>query len=172
MKIILILTFLTISINSFACDCKSIDNLEKAQEQAYKNHNLIFLGEVIESNTNDEYKLRIIELYKGNLTDSIVTGWTGLNLGCELFPKLEDHIWLVYTNKADKIYIDECGLSRSIRFPYLNNKNASVPPPPPNKPEDAMIWIDYQNVIIEQYKRALEVLRYEIKQLRIKRAKK
>ncbi len=164
MRILLAIIFLSGSINTLACDCKEIKNLKKAQQEAFKNNDLIFIAEVIESRQGESFRLRVIELFKGELSDSILTRSLKKNYGCESFPKLEDGYWLIYTNRTDEIHIDECGLSRSFRFPYLDNNNANVYPPPPSFEVNDII--DHQFTIIEHYSRAMSILQEEIEQLR------
>jgi hypothetical protein len=63
MKALLICIFL-ISVNSlYACNCGKIADLKTQQERALANSSLIFIGDVISVDTdNDRYIIKIIEV--------------------------------------------------------------------------------------------------------------
>ncbi|MGM0579978.1 MAG: hypothetical protein ACQETL_04825 [Bacteroidota bacterium] len=168
----LILTFLVLfHQNSKACDCKSIENLEEIQELSYQENELIFIGEAIESNEDGTYQLRLIELLKGTLEDSVISGIT--KSSCSLHPKMHE-IWLVYVNKNEDgtIEIYDCGLSRNFKRPYFFSKNHGIPVPPhPNIQDDADKLIDHEQRNLEIQKQALKILKNEIIVLRKKLAK-
>lgn len=57
-----------------ACDCKIIMNLKNAQKHEFERSELIFLGKVIEMNTDGSYTLEIIELFKGDVEEPTIEG--------------------------------------------------------------------------------------------------
>jgi hypothetical protein len=166
---ILIIAFLVLlQLNSKACDCKSIENLKEIQELSYQENELIFIGEAIESNDDGTFQLRLIELLKGTLEDSVISGIA--KSSCSLHPNIHE-IWLVYVNKNKDgtIEIYDCGLSRNFKRPYFFSKNHGIPVPPhPNIQEDVDKLIDHEQRNLEIQKQALEILKNEIIALRKK----
>ncbi|MEQ9465761.1 MAG: hypothetical protein RLN88_00030 [Ekhidna sp.] len=160
-----ILTFFW--INSNACDCARIKDLEAFQRESYLTSELIFIGELAKSNDDGSYEFRIIELFKGDVPDSIVAG--EYQTICSAFPDTGEHFWLVYSNPNAKgiIDINSCGLSRSFEFPFLMNEQATVPPPPERQSNDPTLALVEHFKLMSEYKsRALAVLEHEIEQLR------
>ncbi len=166
---ILILAFLIlVQLNSFACDCKSIENLKEIQELSYQENELIFIGEAIGSNDDGTFQLRLIELLKGTLEDSVISGIT--KSSCSLHPNMHE-IWLVYVNKNEDgtIEIYDCGLSRNFNSPYFISKNHDIPiPPHPNIRNDTDKLINHELLNLEIQKQLLEILKNEIIALRKK----
>lgn len=180
--ILLAFTF-TVSIG---CDCGTIKDLRKAQDKAFLDYELIFVGQFIQSTEDGHYQLKIIELFKGDTTKtgSVIRG-KEMN-SCSISPNFSERTWLVYSRPNDDGLIDisSCGLSRSFEFPFLANENASIPPPPPivadphiiddtDKTEsieaDVTELLDFEMQLTEYKEKALVVLKDEIAQLRKKR---
>jgi hypothetical protein len=167
MKYIAITILLLLSNPGISCECKEIKNLAEAQRQEFQRSDLVFIAEVISSDPKKgEYGLKILELFKGDKNHNILTG---KSLGsCSLFPRKEDGLWLAYATLLPdgSIYITDCGLSRSLRFPYTNSDESPVPPPP--RPTKDGMMDELNGLIIEsEYRnRALQVLKEEIEMLR------
>lgn len=167
LKLLLIYLFSFQLSISFACDCKSIEDLKKTQKESYNTSQLIFIGELVDSNKNNSYQFKVIEILKGNVNDSIIFGQ--YQSSCSDIPNRIGEIWLVYTNpnKDGIIDIDMCGLSRSFDQPFLKNKEASIYPPPNFTDSDAtMALINYYIKRSIYTDKALNVLKNEIAQLR------
>ena len=119
-------------------------------------------------NSDGSYQLKVVELFKGNVTDSTIVGGTIIDY-CSRFPYENDEIWLVYTNKYQNgtITIPDCGLSRSYTFPFYSGSDY-LPPPPPRltHKNEAVERLSDKIKSLEMHKQALAELRYEIEQLR------
>ena len=151
--------------DTYACTCSCTD-LKEIQRYDFETSQLIFIGQVTEINDDYTYQFKIVEILKGQHTDSLINGNP---LGyCENVPRKQDLNWIVYTSLDDDgtISMDECGLSRSFRMPYLLCEEASVPPPPDTRIGETWGSIESELTQIEYKKRALEVLQAEIEQLR------
>ena len=169
MKNYLILQFCFVFwIPGIACDCKTIDDLKQEQKSSFEQHSLIFIGKTTAISSDGSYKLKIIELIKGNIEDSTIIGGITIDY-CSRFPNEIGEVWLVYTDKYSDgtINIPDCGLSRSYRFPFYPGSDY-LPPPPPRLTYDDESMKRLNNKInaLEMYKRALVELRSEIEQLR------
>ena len=167
MKQIISVLLIFFWINSNACDCARINDLDAFQRESYSTSELIFIGELTESNEDGSYEFRIIELFKGDVPDSVVAG--EYRTSCSAFPDTGEHFWLVYANPNANgvIDINSCGLSRSFEFPFLMNEQASVPPPPERQSNDPTLSLIEHFKHMSTYKaKALVVLRTEIEQLR------
>ncbi|MGB3780321.1 MAG: hypothetical protein WA960_18300 [Tunicatimonas sp.] len=97
---------------AIACDCKENDGLKQEQKASFEQHDLIFIGNVIAINLDGSYQFKIIELFKGRMKDSTISGGTTTDY-CSLFPHETGEMWLVYTDKYQDgtINIPSCGLS-------------------------------------------------------------
>lgn len=152
-----------------ACDCHVIKDLKKVQREHFEWYPLIFTGAVEQSNEDGTYTFRIAELFKGSLADSLIYGKS--EGYCSGSPREWEYMWLVYAKPNDDgtITLDACSLSRSFAHPYLPNKQAHIPPPPPRASKDndqTMTMIEDEFIVLKYKKRALKVLRSEIEQLR------
>ena len=151
-----------------ACDCYDVKNLQKTQKEQFEMSSLIFVGAVEQLNDDGTYCFKVIELLKGQLSDSLIHGKP---LGyCYQTPRKWEYMWLIYANPNSDgtITIDECSLSRSFFFPYLSNEQAKVSPPAPlyTTSDKTMTMLESEANALEYKKRALDVLRAEIEQLR------
>lgn len=76
MKIRLLFLILSslIWIQSHGCDCKG-KTLREYQKTEFNNAKMVFIADVLSSDKeNGTYKLRIVEVFKGQLKDSVVSG--------------------------------------------------------------------------------------------------
>ncbi|MBN3580766.1 hypothetical protein JYB64_00095 [Algoriphagus aestuarii] len=148
---------------SSACDCLMIKNLEEAQKSSFEENELIFVGKVIELNSDGSYALEIIESFKGN--ENGLTKVYGFpdEFSCPIIPNNLYETWLVYSNLDldGKISISQCGLSRSFQFPFYYGSRL-LPPPPPLGLNDPLDILDLESLTIEYKKRALDELKNEI----------
>lgn len=167
MKLLVFLSLIVLSIQSFPCTCGLIQDLEEAQRKSYEDHNLIFLAEPLGPGEEEgTYKLKVLEVLKGTYADSLIIG--KYHNSCSEFPIVEDKMWLVYTdyNKKNKLIdIGDCGLSRSLRFPFLLTKkrtDASLPHPPKGGYETLQSEIEHA----DGRKKALMLLQKEIEMIR------
>ena len=127
-KIILILLFIS-SINLYACNCKYQGNLEVLQNIEFNNSECIFIGEVIDIDSeNNVFEVIIIESFNGIEIGEIYSGLYDKYCGPIINEKGK---WLIYGNfnSENQIVINHCGLSRSFENPE-NNTSASNPPEP------------------------------------------
>ena len=94
--------FLTISINSFACECPEYD-LSELDIKSYEWSDLVIIGELIKTGAN--YQIKVREILKGEAKDKIINGTTitedGVFDGCSMFPK-EKGEYLFYLKKTQK----------------------------------------------------------------------
>lgn len=158
-----------------ACDCREVKDLKKVQREHFEIFPLIFVGAVDQLNDDGTYTFKLIELFKGNPSDSLIHGKP--EGYCYSAPRESDYMWLVYATPNDdgSITIESCSLSRSYYFPYISNEKVAVPPPSLfyNDNEDKTIMLLEAEIATFDYKeRALNVLRAEIEQLRRWRDKK
>jgi hypothetical protein len=159
-----ILTFLPIN-QSFGYDCLRIRNLKKAQKEEFLDNDLIFIGKTTSINADGSYKLKVVEILKGTLGDSMVIG--GIQekyMGITPFEIGET--WLIYTmeNEDGTITIPDCGLSRSTRFPFYFGSPHQPPPPPPLEYEIPIFKMEI--VWLKKQRRALKELHREVERIR------
>ena len=180
MKLQVTCVFFLITSVTYACDCNRIKDLAATQEQSYLVNELIFIGELVESNEDGTYKFRIVELFKGEVQDSIIIGQ--YQNSCSALPLMTDRTWIVYANPDEKGAIDiyNCGLSRSFETPFLVSEEAGLPPAPTTLLEPKALEIgqdvyyqlstekllEFEMLITEYKQRALKVLEMEIAQLK------
>jgi hypothetical protein len=165
--IVALLSFLVLTIQltpSFGYDCLRIRNLKKAQKESFLENDLIFIGEATVVNSDGSYQLKIIEILKGNLNDSVVVG--GVDKFFALSPFEIGETWLVYTikNHDGSITIPDCGLSRSTRFPFYFGSPYSPPPPPPL--EYSLPIFELEIVRYGRLRKALKELQREVELIR------
>ncbi len=149
-----------------ACDCHTIRDLQKSQKSEFEVNSLIFIGQVVELNSDNTYKMRIIELLKGTVQDSTIVGEPGY---CSIGPLKTGETWLVYTGTQGNkpIVIHECGLSRSYSFPYYFGSKFIPGPPRQDKSDNlGLVRLDEKIEHLESHILALKELREEIEQLR------
>jgi hypothetical protein len=111
------------------CDCAISKSLKATQDREFENSECIFIGEVLEINSEkDTFKVMVIESFNGDENGIIYDG--KFNRYCE--PIIDEKgKWLIYGNfnSDNLIEINYCGLTRSFKNPQ-NNISASKPPPP------------------------------------------
>lgn len=157
---------LLLSFPGIFCDCDKIDNLAEAQKIEFSNSDLVFVGEVIDSdNFNGTYKFKVIELFKGKVKEGIIKGTSFSS--CGLLPQKEDGLWLFYTNELEvgSINIFDCGLSRSFRFPFIFSDETPLPPQFHSHKDKTMSKLQSELAFTEYRNKALLVLKEEIEQL-------
>ncbi|WP_462251353.1 hypothetical protein [Ekhidna sp.] len=164
------------SAYAFSCTCSFIRDLKTEQMESFADHNLIFLAEPLGPGDEEgTYNLKVLEILKGNYSDSVIIG--KYYNSCSQYPRIEDKMWLVYTNhdrEDGPIDISDCGLSRSIRFPFLltdKQTDASLPPPPRNVDyeKNESDWnLQWEIDFTEGKRKALILLQKEIQMIRKK----
>jgi hypothetical protein len=172
MKRTLTFIFLIMGTNAIACDCKSLA-LRDQQNSSFKESSLIFIGDVLESDSKaGTYKLQVIERLKGQTETDIIVG-KYLN-SCSGFPK--NGRWIIYvdTFKNGIMSFSSCGLSRSFHEPHLVNVTEyKLPPPEETHQKDSkksiQVSIEFERAIATLQERALKDLELEIDQLRKRR---
>lgn len=120
-QIIVPVSILFINFQALACDCPQIER-DTLVTQGLKKYDMVFYGEVVSLDSISwKYKIKIIELFKGNYKESYING-TAKN-SCSIFPK--KGYWIIYANleKDSSIYINMC--SSSIALSEIH------PPKPP-----------------------------------------
>lgn len=124
-------TFTLLSIltqYTFACDC-GFKSLAELQTKEIEISECIFIGEIIEINSDLTYKIRVIEsLDGGDLQDNVYIGknWKS----CQPYVE-EEGFWLVYGRTENGfLKMNICGLSRSFDKPTappsISEKNESM----------------------------------------------
>ncbi|KAA5536042.1 hypothetical protein [Paenimyroides baculatum] len=86
----------------FACDCGESD-LKKIDERSYKYSDLIIIGDVVK--TGENYKIKVIEVLKGEEKDKIIRGTVtderGYTNSCFTIPR-EKGRYIFYLNEIKK----------------------------------------------------------------------
>ncbi|MDZ4716153.1 MAG: hypothetical protein SH819_11865 [Cytophagales bacterium] len=169
MKQTLAFIFLLLGTQVVACDCKSL-TLQNQQDLGFKESPLIFIGDVIEFDSNaGTYKLQIVELFKGKSDANIIVG--KYLTSCSGFPK--NGRWIIYAGTFENGILDfsSCGLSRSFHEPHFANAiEYRLPPPMKTEYTDSKksikTCIELERAIAKLQKQALYDLELEIDQLR------
>ncbi len=170
-RIILSILLASAYFTTLTCSCNYIKKLEEFRTEIFERSNLIFVGETVESNEDGTYKLRLVELFKGSVKDSIIVG--NARSYCSLFPQ-HGEIWLIYIDQYENEHIDiqDCGLSRRFDFPYFFSMEYEFPVPPhPRILNDVDKLIQHEKRNLESHNVALKLLEEEIILLR-QRAKR
>ncbi|PWJ32905.1 hypothetical protein [Sediminitomix flava] len=152
--------YLCLFLKSY-CDCKWIENLSEAQEFHRNNSKLIFIGEVVELNDDNTFKLKIVETFKGTEYDFLIGNVTS---SCSIKPSEIGIKWLCYVDEPDSngfISLLDCGLTRSFKEPSLMLKGSVAPPPLKTNSE-----LELKIISTEYYLKNLRILNDEIEQLR------
>lgn len=152
-KIIFIFLLASAFTKSLACNCKSISKYDD-----FISSDLILIGEVIKVN-DLFFEIRTHEFFKGQCLDTLVA----IIDDCSVIPE-KGEIWLFYGVKlgGNKIYVSQCGSSRSFKRPFSFNMNDFPKPPPPNVDEGLLKVMDELNK-----DKALTELHYDITSLRV-----
>jgi hypothetical protein len=114
--------------NSWGCDCKELGPLKYLRTLSIQNSHLIFLGELLTIDTSTaSYSLKIIELFKGEITDSIING--RYYDSCSLVPNGSGK-WIIYAKFREDSFIEisSCLASRSDLDPICINCYYIKPP--------------------------------------------
>ena len=134
-KAFLFISSFIISIISHGCSCKEPVSIESLRNQEFNSSDHVFIATVI-SVSGDYLSSEVIieEVFKGNFkktTELIIYN----PLWCEpVIHKCEDK-WLIYASEYEnKLYLNACGLSRSVNEPEENRHFRLIPPPPPPPP--------------------------------------
>lgn len=120
---------------AIACDCKNLCPLENLRNVSYENADLVFLGELIQSDFHQNtYTFRIIEGFKGEFESTTISG--GYFNSCSVFPEDRGQ-WIVYAQMQDDgmINLSQCSASRSKANPSrVMCYKTPTPPSPSNRP--------------------------------------
>ena len=142
-----------------ACNCPIVKDLEKIQQYELKNSECIFIGEVINVDSENElFEVRVFESFNGDGIGNIYVGTYDSQCG----PKVDEKgRWLIYGNFGtdSELIVNSCGLTRSFENP---ENNISVPidiAPAPVKDK-------YESWRAEWNKKARKALEIEISRLR------
>lgn len=164
-KVYILFLFLFLKFpNAIACECGPVGDLKSEQLKNYTDSKLVFIGKVTSFDNYGNYEFKIIELLKGNLKDSHVTG--GIKNNCSLTPKNLKGVWLVYANIDDSGIIDmvRCDLSRSFDSPYIWFKDFKQPIP--DNKNSSSISKEQQKANKTRKKNARSILKEEIQEIR------
>jgi hypothetical protein len=82
-----------LSFKGFSCDC-IIRDLGQVQKESLQYSGVIFLGEVISSNADGRFKLRVIEVFKGDKDINEIEG--DISTSCSFAPGKDEGQWIVY----------------------------------------------------------------------------
>lgn len=137
---------------AYSCQCKEYAR-DTLYQISYELADIVFLGELINSEDEFSYKFKIYEVFKGEYTCDTITYKPMTN--CSLYP-YPGGLWLIYANftQGDIIDIDGCLAS-------INLTNPLIFPPPPPIPEG-----DNGEITLEQ---EIEQLKLDIKRERLQR---
>jgi len=172
MRLTFIILLLITWTDSIACTCNR-RTLKEAQKTSIKQSPLIFIGDVIEfNNKNKNYKLKIVEILKGETKTNIIEG-TSLT-SCSGFA--DKGRWIIYvdTYENGKIEFTFCGLSRPFENPhhiYLWATDYKIPGPPPKdtkKKQLKELEIENKKTMVSLRETAKADLEAEIEALRKK----
>ncbi len=122
--ILILFTFqIFLGQKAYSCQCKEYAK-DTLYQVSYKLADIVFLGELIDSEDEFSYKFKIYEVFKGEYTCDTITYKPMTN--CSLYP-YPDGLWLIYANftQGDIIDIDGCLASINLTNPVI------FPPPPP-----------------------------------------
>jgi hypothetical protein len=156
-KIILLVSILLIKSPVSACDCPPIER-DTLVSKGLKRASIVFLGEVVSSDSFAEsYKIKIIELFKGDYKEFFINGIVINN--CSIFPK--KGYWIIYANlaKDNSIDIDGCGSSIAL--------SQILPPRPPIPLSFSTIdSLEFENSYLHKRINHLEDWQYNLIKLR------
>lgn len=121
-RIFILLPLFFLYYNSYACICVG----KKNYERDFENSDLVFIGRVIEVDSNT-FEFEVLE----NLKAAGKTTYNGIYLSsCDVLPNKNEK-WLVYANfnKEGYIYIGDCSSSRSFNNVISSSGYEFTPPP-------------------------------------------
>ncbi|RSK33200.1 hypothetical protein [Hymenobacter metallilatus] len=128
-RLYLLLWFWLSNLTSYACICENSRGTQFSSERIREGLTLsqhVFVGEVMSASGNT-YRVRPIDIFKGQIKADTLTGFNNLSSSCGL--TVTPGIWVFYTTLNHDGTIHElslCGLSTNLSNP----KFASMPPPP------------------------------------------
>ena len=90
---------LILTAQIIACDCKNFRPLENMRQVSYERADVVFLGELVESNSDkNHFTFKIIEPYKGDVQSTTING--RYFDSCSKFPT-DLGQWIVYAHLRD-----------------------------------------------------------------------
>lgn len=164
-KVYIFLLFLFLKFsNAIACECVAVADLKSKQLKDYTNSKLVFVGKVTAIEDFGNYQFKILELFKGDIKESFVSG--EIKTLCSIRPKKLKEVWLVYANidESGLIEMIRCDLSRSFDSPYIWFKDFKQPIP--DNKNSSSISREQQKNNKALKKNALSILKEEIQELR------
>lgn len=104
-----LILILLLSGDAYACNCKSPKSMTAHRDTSFKYAAFVFLGELVDIDLeNSTYTFRLIEGYKGNVSDSLIFGKALTT--CSILPR-EKCRWIVYADVYQTGFIDISGCS-------------------------------------------------------------
>lgn len=130
-----------------ACDC-----IEFTREYEEDNSNVIFLGKIIEINS-EYYKIELLESFKNRMSSRDSVYRIEIN-SCSISTTV-DEIWLIYGQVKDgKLDVNPCGYSKSLTF-FNQGKSSKIVPPPPldytREEEEIVVSMHHSKVANQLY---------------------
>lgn len=172
MRQILLILFLCLTFQGFACTCMPPEKLNVVRKSEIASSNFIIIGNVIEI-SQDKLNLTVvvIEVFKGqNLCNDTIVMRN--NYYCVPFVDITGE-WLFYGNIFEnEIYFNECGLSRSLEFPEQNSYFSYAPPPGKEVENSVALETKFEKERSKAKKYAHKKLTEEIEKLRSLRVNK
>lgn len=161
----LLVLFLLVINNSFACKCVEYEK-GNIVEYGLKRYDMVFYGELIKRDTiNHIYSFKIIELFKGIYTSIPIEGVSD-GSDCGLFPDKKG-LWIVYGsfNNDNKISLSMCSPTQSQDF------GPGWPPPPKFKHDKfgktiELTESDFQINYLEFKVESIRSFMYQLEKLR------
>lgn len=131
-KIVALLITISITTDSYSCDCKDFGTLDSARMYSYTHSDIVFLGELVDFDTTDySFTFKILEQFKGISKATLIKGkWHNT---CSMFPT-DRSKWIIYANIQDggMIDISQCLASRSELNPFCIGCYKLPPPLSPH----------------------------------------
>ncbi|MBR9833145.1 hypothetical protein GYB57_13440 [bacterium] len=145
--------------------------MDSARYDEILNSDLIFIGEVIEINIEENYSIiQPIEVFK---SDQVLKEPIKINIDIYCEPIIYSKgKWLIYASFFDdRLMVNVCGLTRSFKKPDENRYFQLPPPPPPPSPKDTVevTYTEYKipkYIRLENRKTAIKELEKEVEILR------
>lgn len=166
---LLLIVLISLPKESLACDCYEISPLDKLRQISFNKSDMVFLGELIETNNvSNIYTFSISEIFKGKPQYSIIKGKYFSSCSSLLRDKGR---WIVYADyKEPFIDISQCLASRSEINPWCVN---CYLPPPPYRNEKERIDSEKIAALLEKKAQSdwyeeIEILRKKGKLLQLK----
>lgn len=132
LKYFLFLAFFSYHSYTYSCKCEP-HNKETMVTEGLKNYDIVFYGELVESDTiSGNFTFKILELFKGEINSSFISGSSTAS-NCSVFP-IKKELWIVYANYTNNTnYTNNKNITISMCSPSMGLESllGAYPTPPP-----------------------------------------